>query len=101
MKTYEGRIIHRQGSVAVFDGDRVYRLVHHVHHSPDGHAWGYGGSGPSELAKDMLWDLLDAEPSKELYMAFKRDFLEPMKQDEGFTMTEFDITKWLMSERKP
>ena len=25
--------------------------------SPDGHAWGYYGSGPAQLALDLLWEV--------------------------------------------
>lgn len=31
-------------------------LRHHVLHSPSGFAWGYGGSGPSDLARCILID---------------------------------------------
>lgn len=34
-------------------------LAHHVKHSPDGFSWGYGGSGPSELARCLLIASLD------------------------------------------
>ena len=33
-----------------------------VHHSPSGHEWGYGGSGPSDLALDILNWYLPARP---------------------------------------
>lgn len=36
-------------------------LTHHRRHSPDGFAWGYGGSGPSELARCLLIDALGDE----------------------------------------
>lgn len=29
-------------------------LAHRVRHSPDGFSWGYGGSGPAELARCLL-----------------------------------------------
>lgn len=47
-------------------------------HSPGGFAWGYGGSGPAELARHLLWhatgrrDLLERP---DLYQEFKRDVL--------------------------
>src|SRR5262245_55620958 len=31
-------------------------------HSPDGFAWGYGGSGPAQLALAILLDALDDTP---------------------------------------
>lgn len=33
-------------------------LHHWVKHSPDGFAWGYGGSGPADLARSLLADAL-------------------------------------------
>jgi hypothetical protein len=33
-------------------------LTHHVKHSPTGFSWGYGGSGPAELARCILIDHL-------------------------------------------
>lgn len=29
-------------------------LTHYIRHSPDGFAWGYAGSGPTELARCLL-----------------------------------------------
>lgn len=40
-------------------------------HSPTGHEWAYGGSGPAQLAHDLLHDLLGRSPSPELYHAVK------------------------------
>jgi hypothetical protein len=41
-------------------------------HSPDGFNWGYGGSGPSQLALALLADALDNdEAALELYQQFK------------------------------
>lgn len=33
-------------------------LRHHVKHSPTGLEWGYGGSGPADLARSLLIDAL-------------------------------------------
>jgi Family of unknown function (DUF6166) len=43
-------------------------------HSPNRHAWGYRGSAPSELAKDILCDLLGKRPATVLYQALMEDF---------------------------
>ena len=53
--------------VTVERTDAVDPLTHHVRHSPDGFAWGYLGSGPAELAKDILWDFLGSEPHPACY----------------------------------
>ena len=41
-------------------------------HSPTGFEWGYGGSGPSQLALALLADALgDDETAQQLYQQFK------------------------------
>jgi len=77
--------------VLVTDENSSKPLEHHEQHSPDGHSWGYEGSGPSELAKDILWDLLEKKPSNDLYQTFKRDFVALWPQDEGWMITEDQI----------
>lgn len=52
------------------------RLEHSVRHSPDGFSWGYGGSGPTELARCLLIDALGvAHPHPRLYQDFKSAFV--------------------------
>lgn len=49
------------GDVVVFDGPPGAcgtPLRHHVRHSPTGFSWGYGGSGPADLARCLLIDAL-------------------------------------------
>ena len=40
-------------------------------HSPDGFEWGYGGSGPSQLALAILLEEMDEEIALSLYQDFK------------------------------
>lgn len=49
--------------VIEIDGENITMkpLEHIVRHSPDGFEWGYGGSGPAELARCILIDLLGEE----------------------------------------
>lgn len=45
-------------------------------HSPDGFNWGYGGSGPAQLALALLYDVTgDAQLSLGLYQQFKWDWV--------------------------
>jgi hypothetical protein len=37
-------------------------LTHHVRHRPTGFMWGYGGSGPADLARCVLSDYLGLSP---------------------------------------
>jgi len=62
-------------------------------HSTTGFNWGYGGSGPSQLALAILADFLGAKIAKnhkpdavgrraiELHHRFKRLFIEPLSGD--------------------
>jgi len=57
------------------------RMLHqrYVRHSPDGFQWGYGGSGPADLALNMLIDFLSlgndfeqaVKSAESLYQSFK------------------------------
>lgn len=70
---------------------------HVYNHSPDGFAWGYGGSGPAQLALAIL---LASGCSKELalahYQDFKWEFLANLPRD-TFTL-DVDIDAWLLSK---
>jgi len=47
--------VETHGIVLQRDGGRVSTNVPHLvtHHSPDGYEWGYGGSGPADLALNI------------------------------------------------
>lgn len=44
-------------------------------HSPDGFAWSYGGSGPSQLALAILLEITDEETARKKYQDFKWNFV--------------------------
>ena len=68
-----------------------------VNHSPTGFAWGYGGSGPSQLALAILLDSLgDDNLALTYYQDFKWSFIANAPR-EGFTISEEEIRDWLMS----
>ncbi len=81
-------------------GERVLALPeltrYEGRHSPDGFQWGYGGSGPAELARAIL---IEAYPGDELvrepgcYQAFKFDIIASLKDDE-WTLTTDQIEAW-------
>lgn len=77
----------------------VRRLLHHVRHSPDGHSWGYLGSGPSELAKDILWDHFGIEPHPACYQDFKEDVVARIPLELPFEVTTDTIESWLIHWR--
>jgi hypothetical protein len=67
----------------------------HSRHSPTGYAWGYGGSGPAQLALDILWDYLGEEPPPWLYQQFKTDVIAKLEPDKLWTITAAQIEEWL------
>ena len=60
-KTYRG--IAGNSNVLVYPSyGSPYPLHHVIYHSPTGFAWGYGGSGPADLAMSILADHLGEHP---------------------------------------
>lgn len=67
-------------------------------HSPDGFQWGYGGSGPAQLALAILLDVTgDEQLSVRLHQDFKRDKIAQL--DDRFVLTEDEIRDWLAERR--
>ena len=63
-------------------------------HSPDGFQWGYGGSGPAQLALALLLDATgDPELSFELHQDFKWAFVATW--DEKWEITTEQIKAWI------
>lgn len=71
----------------------VYPLPHRVLHSPDGFEWGYGGSGPSDLARSILADHFGTTPGPTVYHAFKFDVIAALPNT-GWTLSSDDIDRW-------
>lgn len=53
-------------------------------HSPDGFQWGYGGSGPAQLALAILLEFFPRQQAEENYQDFKFDVIA------GLPQTDFD-----------
>jgi hypothetical protein len=85
---FEGRVDDMDWDVFVLDsdGDVEYRLPPRndlIDHSPDGFAWGYGGSGPSQLALALVAFLLqDDEEAKRWYQEFKWEFVAKLPKEQ-------------------
>lgn len=82
------------------DGRPGYKLKHEVYHSPTGLSWGYGGSGPADLARSILADYLGETPNPALYQKFKWDFIAPIKTPE-FVIDSTMISIWLEKRNRP
>jgi len=62
-------------------------------HSPDGFAWGYGGSGPSQLALAVLLKLFGKDTALKNYQNFKWDIIANLDIDTDFNIN-FDDSKY-------
>lgn len=70
-------------------------LPHHVLHSPDGFCWGYGGSGPAELARCLLLHFTGQDDvSPWLYQKFKDDVIARLPQNRDWTLTFDQVRDW-------
>lgn len=69
-----------------------------VRHSPTGFAWGYGGSGPADLALNILLLYTDQETADRLYQRFKWYFIATMDPWGGVIKGD-DIRNWLQEQR--
>lgn len=80
-----------------YSGTQASHDLRHVcRHSPDGFQWGYGGSGPADLARSILFNVL-GEYAKErverLYQDFKWKFIAPVQGD--LEILEEDVLAWV------
>jgi hypothetical protein len=102
MKTYEAQGgFWNDGNVWVcIDGQRLGELDPHfevINKSPTGFAWGYGGSGPAQLAFAILADVIGVERASnpEMFQRFKFDVIGKLDKDKGFRITEDEVKAWL------
>jgi hypothetical protein len=83
-----------------------------IHHSPDGFEWGYNGSGPADLALNILHELVPANQVGllsningvacssimiQLYKEFKNDFISRVPK-EGGEIELVEVFKWIESK---
>jgi hypothetical protein len=121
MKTYTGR---RDASGnthvnVIFPNGRAERLPLRLdlyNHSPDGFEWGYGGSGPAQLALAILADVLGAPARKarsswwdeaeddprtravRLHQEFKRKHIAGLDQEQPWTISENVVVAFIQRE---
>ena len=97
MKVYKGA---RDTSVTVCPetGDS-YSLPYRLdlwNHSPTGFNWGYGGSGPSQLALALLADHLgNDQVAVKLHQQFKWQVIARLPIDEPWEISSQEIDAWL------
>ena len=70
------------------------RLHHVVRHSPTGIEWGYGGSGPSDLALSVLTALAGADAAERHYRAFVAEVVSCLPRPGGVLRAD-RVRAWL------
>jgi len=90
MRTKDGAVV----TVGIFGGVLTKALplrLDLVNHSPTGFEWGYGGSGPAQLALAILADALaDDRRADKLHQRFKFAKIGGLDSDE-WTMTQEEV----------
>lgn len=63
-------------------------------HSPTGFMWGYGGSGPAQLALALLMVFAGQEFAERNYMDFKWQMVATLPQ-ENFEIPAASVEEWI------
>jgi hypothetical protein len=67
-----------------------------VNHSPDGFAWGYGGSGPAQLALALLLDATgNPDVALAYYQKFKGEVVAGWPVDRPWTYDQDQLLAWI------
>lgn len=92
MKTYRGwRDANGYAHVEV-DGEPLPLRLDLDNHSPDGFEWGYGGSGPAQLALALLADATgDDERACKRHQRFKWEYVSKLAKDDPWEITDKEI----------
>ena len=89
MKVYRGKRL--DGGTEITVNGKPLRHV--VRHSPTGMEWGYGGSGPADLALSILTDCFNVPEVERLYGSFKWEIVAGLPR-ENWELTEEQIREW-------
>lgn len=101
MKTFHGVRTQECCTVQVTEGDKTSvlspaRSLKIRNHSPTGFEWGYGGSGPAQLALALLLEVTgDRDVAEKLYQDFKFEVVAKWSNSGGWMATEDEIIAWI------
>ena len=99
MKMYVGKRV-KWGCMVEVDGKPLPARLDLMNHSPTGFEWGYGGSGPAQLALAILADYLgDDQKALDLYQDFKQAAVANLPHKK-WILTGEEITRALDEQRE-
>ena len=75
------------------EGEARASVAHAARHSPTGIEWGYGGSGPADLARSVLLALTDGPTADVLYHRFKAEVVARVPEVGG-VLRAADVRAW-------
>jgi len=99
-RVYTGRRLPNGGAVVFVidkegDSRRLRLHLKECNHSPTGFEWGYGGSGPAQLAFEILFDVFgDAALALRMHQAFKRERIAVLDRKRPWQFGEGEIILW-------
>jgi len=70
-----------------------------IRHSPTGFEWGYGGSGPADLALNVLMLFTDRTNAYQLHQQFKWEFISILPREGGVIKGD-EIRGWLKAHEE-
>jgi hypothetical protein len=76
------------------EGEAHASIPHAARHSPTGIEWGYGGSGPADLARSVLLALTDEPTANALYQRFKHEVVASVPEAGG-VLRAADVRRWI------
>jgi len=107
MNFYCGKRIRLSGHQSVWVVDEYGKLIKRltpqasqklVNHSPDGFNWGYGGSGPAQLALAILLDVTNNPEEAMRYSTwFKDDYVA--QWGDQWSISEQAVKDWLTRQK--
>lgn len=98
-KRYVGFHQETGGCTVIIDGvtrTTLNKFHHERNHSPDGFQWGYGGSGPAQLAYALVRDNYDRDTTEAVYREFLREVVAQLP-DEDFILEEQRVRRTVES----
>lgn len=97
---FRGNLVGYSGTRSVTIDGKILPLLPSLkvsNHSPDGFSWGYGGSGPAQLALAVMLEFLPVDDALRLYQEFKWDVIARLPMAKEFSYPVSQIKEWIRS----